>query len=68
MELIMQINGRVLDSIKVHRPACDDESYLMWLKKELCIKHEYLLCQQKTEPMFFLKTTSFRQTWNSVNT
>lgn len=56
MELKMQIDGREMDSIKVHVPACGDELYLTWLKQGLCIKHGPILCRTQAEPVFFLET------------
>jgi hypothetical protein len=54
MELKMKLNDRVLDSIKVHIPMCDNELYLTWLKHELRCKHQHLL-QMGTEPFFYLE-------------
>lgn len=54
MELIMQIDGKVLDAIKVHVPTSQDDQYLNWLKCGLRRKHEQIIHQWGAEPKFYL--------------
>lgn len=61
MELKMNIDGKTLDSIKVHAPTCNNEKYLAWLKDGLRIKHQHLLLQLQTEPFFYLELASIEQ-------
>jgi hypothetical protein len=58
MEMKMSIDGRELDSIKVHLAAQSDERYVAWLKQELRRKHCQLLSELGAEPLFYLVTST----------
>ena len=57
----MEINGRLLDAIKVYDSNCKNKKYLNWLKESLRQKHHNLLLQLQKEPRFYLNVASSLQ-------
>ena len=58
MEMKMEMNGRILDIIKVYDANHQNEKYLDWLKEGLRMKHHHLLLQLQKEPCFYLDKAS----------